>query len=215
MGFSLSLIAQPAPKTAQEKAIELQRRSIALQEQSVARQRAAAGPADDTPRPRWTFPVQAEAPAPTSDLVNRFDCAPAPTLLLQSAVQNASGLYHVPVNLINAVIHQESAGYPCAVSDKGAMGLMQLMPSTAAEMGATQPFDISQNVYAGTRLLADLIQRYGGDLNRVLAAYNAGAANVDRFGGPPPFPETLNYIRSVIGQINPPFDPKLFPAPIR
>ena len=95
------------------------------------------------------------------------------------------------------------------------MGLMQLMPATAVQMGATQPFDVDQNVTAGTRLLAELMQRYNGDLNRVLGAYNAGAAAVDRAGGPPPFPETMNYIHSILEQIKQPFDPKLFASPIR
>ena len=136
-------------------------------------------------------------------------------MVLQSIIQKAASTYSVAPNLIDAVIRQESGGNPCAVSDQGAMGLMQLMPATAALMGANQPFDINQNVSAGTRLLADLIQRYNGDLNRVLGAYNAGTAAVDRAAGPPPFPETLNYIHSVLDQIKQPYDPKLFVSPIR
>ena len=95
------------------------------------------------------------------------------------------------------------------------MGLMQLMPATAVQMGATEPFDVNQNVAAGTRLLSQLMQRYGGDLNRVLGAYNAGPAAVDRYGGTPPFPETLKYIHSIVEQIKQPFDPKLFGPSIR
>ena len=136
-------------------------------------------------------------------------------MVLQSAVHKAGAAYKVEPGLINAVIRQESDGYPCAVSDKGALGLMQLMPDTAAELGASEPFDVNQNITAGTRLLAELMQRYKGDLNRVLAAYNAGPTAVDRSNGPPPFPETLNYIRSVLEQIKAPFDPKLFASPIR
>jgi soluble lytic murein transglycosylase-like protein len=140
-------------------------------------------------------------------------------MLLADAVQKASTSYNVAPGLINAVIRQESAGYPCAVSDKGAMGLMQLMPETAVAMGAREPFDVHQNVNAGTRLLSELMQRYKGDLNRVLGAYNAGSAAVDRAGGPPPFAETLNYIRSIVDQIKldqiNPFNPKLFDTPVR
>ena len=95
------------------------------------------------------------------------------------------------------------------------MGLMQLMPETAVEMGVTEPFDISQNVNGGARFLSELIKLYKGDLNRVLGAYNAGPAAVDRANGPPPFPETLNYIHSVLDQIKTPFDPKLFASPVR
>ena len=95
------------------------------------------------------------------------------------------------------------------------MGLMQLMPDTAADMGAVEPFDVTQNVSAGTRLLAELMQRYKGDLNRVLGAYNAGPSAVDRAGGTPPFPETLNYIHSILEKLKLPVDPKLFAPLVR
>jgi len=136
-------------------------------------------------------------------------------MVLQSVVHDAAKTYDVAANLIHAVIRQESGGYPCAVSDKGAMGLMQLMPDTALEMGAIEPFDVNQNVDAGTRLLAELMQRYKGDLNRVLGAYNAGPGAVDQAGGTPPFPETINYIRSILERLKLPGDPKLFAAPVR
>ena len=136
-------------------------------------------------------------------------------MALESAVHNAAETYAVAPNLIHAVIRQESGGYPCAVSEKGAMGLMQLMPDTADEMGAVEPFDVGQNIAAGTRLLAELMQRYKGDLNRVLGAYNAGPAAVDRAGGSPPFPETINYVRSIMERLKPTVDPKLFAAPVR
>ncbi len=200
----------------QETAIELQRRSIAIQQQSIERQRGPARPPAPVTPSRTNLPVeQASSSPPAESSPLPFDCAPVPPLLLQSIVQKAAAAYAVAPNLINAVIRQESAGYPCAVSDKGAMGLMQLMPATAVQMGAVEPFDVVQNVTAGTRLLSELMQRYKGDLNRVLGAYNAGPAAVDRAGGPPPFPETLNYIRSITEQIKQPLAPKLFAAPIR
>jgi soluble lytic murein transglycosylase-like protein len=92
---------------------------------------------------------------------------------------------------------------------------MQLMPDTAAEMGATEPFDVTQNVSAGTRFLAELLQRYRGDLIRVLGAYNAGPEAVDRTGAPPPFPETISYIYSILERLKPSADPKLFPLSVR
>jgi soluble lytic murein transglycosylase-like protein len=200
-------------------ALSRQQQSIAIQQQSVQRQRAAirqqeSAPSESTaPQPAATapsYPGTAAAPGPFSP-----GCPPVSPMMLQGVVQRAATLYSVTPSLINAVIRQESAGYPCAVSDKGAMGLMQLMPDTAVQMGARDPFDITQNVMAGTRLLGELLQRYKGDLNRVLAAYNAGSAAVDKAGGTPPFPETLNYVRSVLDQINEPFDPKLFDGPVR
>ena len=204
--FNLSAIGQSTAPVNQESALELQRRSVSLQRQSVERQRTAAGAqvGEQPPRP---FPL---APAPQGP-----DCGAVAPLILERIVDRASKAYSVSINLIHAVIRQESGGNPCAISEKGAMGLMQLMPDTAVEMGATQPFDIQQNVTAGTRLLAALMQRYNGDLNRVLGAYNAGTAAVDRAGGPPPFPETTNYIRSILQQIKSPLDPKLFPPVIR
>jgi soluble lytic murein transglycosylase-like protein len=208
--------SQPGPEP--ESAIALQQRSIAVQQQSIERQRAASGQLSGTRRsPRFDSPLyQGDAGFASNPFApNQPDCPPVSPMVLQSVIQTAATVNNVSPNLINAVIRQESGGYPCAVSEKGAMGLMQLMPATAALMGASEPFDVNQNIAAGTRLLAELIQRYKGDLNRVLGAYNAGAGAVDRAGGPPPFPETLDYIHSVLEQIKQPFDPKLFASPIR
>jgi soluble lytic murein transglycosylase-like protein len=202
-GQSQPLAPQPvSPVKQQQDSLARQMQSIAIQQQSIARQRAIAGPA-----PRNLAPaVQADNP---------FGCDPVPAMQLESAVHNAAQTYNVEPDLIHAVIRQESGGYPCAISEKGAMGLMQLMPDTASEMGATEPFDVTQNVSAGTRFLAELLQRYKGDLIRVLGAYNAGPAAVDRTGDPPPFPETINYIQSILERLKPSADPKLFPLSVR
>lgn len=206
------LAPQPvSPAKQQQESIVRQLRSIAVQQASIERQRSVAGPRN---RPLPSFPSFPSLAA-AGEVSNPFDCEPVPTMLLQSAVHNAADTYNVQPDLIHAVIRQESGGYPCAVSPKGAMGLMQLMPGTAADMGAVDPFDVNQNVTAGTRLLAQLMQRYSGDLNRVLGAYNAGPGAVDQAGGPPPFPETINYIRSIMERLKPSNDPKLFAAPVR
>ncbi len=99
--------------------------------------------------------------------------------------------------LVRGVIQQESHGDPKAESAVGAQGLMQLMPSTAAGFGATNPFDPEQNVRAGTRYLASLMREFNGDMDKTLAAYNAGPAAVKKAGGIPPFPETQNYVRRI------------------
>jgi len=201
------LAPQPeSPAKRQQDSIARQLQSIGAQQKSIERQRAATGqPANPSPR-RFLAAVQESNP---------FDCEPVSPMALEAAVHNAAQTYAVAPSLIHAVIRQESGGYPCAVSDKGAMGLMQLMPDTAADMGAVEPFDIGQNVTAGTRLLAELMQRYKGDLIRVLGAYNAGPTAVDRAGGTPPFPETIDYIHSILERLKPPVDPKLFAAPVR
>jgi len=117
-------------------------------------------------------------------------------------IDEASELFHVDKPLIKAVIQQESGFNPEAVSQKGAMGLMQLMPRTAELLGISNPFDIKENVLGGTRYLKALLSKYNGDLNLSLAAYNAGPEAVDRFGGIPPYEETQEYVKNVLRYYN-------------
>ena len=100
--------------------------------------------------------------------------------------------------LVLAVVGVESAFKPDAVSGKGAQGLMQLMPGTARELGVTDAMDPAQNLDGGTRYLRMLIAKYGGDLGRALAAYNAGPGAVSRYRGVPPYRETHHYIDRVL-----------------
>ncbi len=86
---------------------------------------------------------------------------------------------------------------PCAVSWKGAQGLMQLMPATSEQFGVKDPFDPHQNVEAGTKLLKQLLTKYNNDVSLALAAYNAGEARVDKDGGVPQIPETQNYVTDI------------------
>lgn len=111
----------------------------------------------------------------------------------------AAETYQVPVNLVKAVAKTESNFNPDAVSCCGAQGVMQLMPSTAAGLGVTDPFDAEQNIMGGAKYLSQMMDRYGGDIKLTLAAYNAGAGNVAKYGGVPPFKETQAYVERVMG----------------
>jgi soluble lytic murein transglycosylase-like protein len=113
-------------------------------------------------------------------------------------IRRAAEHYMVRFGLIKAVIHAESGFNNRAVSRKGAMGLMQLMPGTARDLGIRDVFDPEQNIRGGTRYLKRMLELYNDNLRLSLAAYNAGPAAVDRIGGVPPFPETHDYIRRVL-----------------
>jgi soluble lytic murein transglycosylase-like protein len=116
---------------------------------------------------------------------------------IDAAIQQAAARHNVDPNLVRAVIKVESNFNPNAVSRKGAMGLMQLMPQTARELHLTNPFDPEQNVDAGVRHLKSLMESFGGDVRLTLAAYNAGAGAVERSGGVPHIAETRNYVRRI------------------
>ncbi|HEY6136311.1 MAG TPA: lytic transglycosylase domain-containing protein [Thermoanaerobaculia bacterium] len=103
----------------------------------------------------------------------------------------------LPPELVAAVAHTESKFVPTARSNRGAVGLMQLVPKTARWLGASKLTDPSQNIMAGAKYLKYLTDRFGGDTQKAIAAYNAGEGNVRRFGGVPPFRETRNYVRKV------------------
>ena len=114
-------------------------------------------------------------------------------------ISEAAARYVIPPALIKAVILVESNFDPGAVSAKGAEGLMQLMPGTAAGLGVGDSFDPRENILGGTRYLRKMANRFGGDLVLTIAAYNAGPEAVDRFGpGIPPYPETRGYVKRVL-----------------
>jgi soluble lytic murein transglycosylase-like protein len=117
---------------------------------------------------------------------------------LARLVEEASRRYRLDPALVLAVVGVESGFRPSAVSPKGAQGLMQLMPRTAAALGVADPLDPEQNLDAGVRHLESLLKLYNGDLTRALAAYNAGSGAVERHGGVPPYRETRAYVKRVL-----------------
>jgi soluble lytic murein transglycosylase-like protein len=120
------------------------------------------------------------------------------TQLLVSAAAGKQGL---SPQLLAAVIEQESGFRPCAVSPKGAMGMMQLMPANVERFAVQDPFDARENIDSGARLLRELLLRFGGSLELALGAYNAGPSRIDAAGGLPQIPETMNYVRSILGKL--------------
>lgn len=121
---------------------------------------------------------------------------------IDAAIEQAASRHNVDPSLVRSVVKVESDFNPNAVSRKGAMGLMQLMPSTARSLNVANPFDPAQNVDAGVRHLRALLDNYGGNVPLSLAAYNAGAGAVSRSAGVPRFRETQNYVRRITNLYN-------------
>lgn len=120
----------------------------------------------------------------------------------QSIVHEKASMYNIDPSLVKAVIKTESNWNHRAVSKKGAIGLMQLMPSTASDMNVSNPFNPEENIEGGIRYLKHLLERFKGDLTLALAAYNAGPKTVEKFGLVPPITETKQYIKKVLSLYN-------------
>ncbi len=117
---------------------------------------------------------------------------------IEPYIIEASSRHGVSYNLIKAVIKVESDFNPSAVSSKGAMGLMQIMPFNFNHLSITNPFDPWENIMGGVLYLKNMLSRFKGDLPLSLAAYNAGPGAVDKYGCIPPYPETVNYVDKVL-----------------
>lgn len=174
-------------------------------ESSLARQRASVQAqvrsAGQQPHPFFSTPWSQPPAIEPAMAESTPACEPIPEEQLGPLVEEIAEAEGLTPDLLRAVIEKESSRLPCAVSPKGAQGLMQLMPSTAAELGVEDPFDPAENVAAGARLLRRLLARYGGDLALALGAYNAGPAWIDAFGSLPPFRETLDYVSAILGNL--------------
>lgn len=118
---------------------------------------------------------------------------------IEEYIERSARDHDLDPNLVRAIIQTESGYDPMAISHKGALGLMQLMPSTALDMGVSDPMDAAQNIAGGTRFLRKLLDQFDSDLELALAAYNSGEGNVKRYGRRiPPFAETQGYVLEVM-----------------
>jgi soluble lytic murein transglycosylase-like protein len=120
---------------------------------------------------------------------------------IKKSIEKASKIYHVPEKLIYSIIKAESDFNPDVVSRTGAMGLMQLMPQTALELGVKNAWNIEENIMGGTKYIASLINKFKNQ-KLAIAAYNAGPGNVSKYKGVPPFKETRNYVKKVLAYVD-------------
>lgn len=186
----------PAPSIAERQAESAQK-----MEAAAARQKAAAQ-AQTTPVPEdsffstgWAGPAMLPPPLP--------DCPPMQESETEPLIKASAARHQLNPALIKAVMRQESGFRPCAISEKGAMGLMQIMPDTAHSLKTQDPLDPAQNIDAGAHYLKDMLKRFKGDVRLALAAYNAGPERVD---GPKPavpdIPETRDYVESIANALH-------------
>ena len=126
-----------------------------------------------------------------------WEKVPLNTRSFRTEIRSAAQYSAVEESLIRAIIHAESAYQPDAISPKGAQGLMQLMPATAAELAVGNPFDPADNISGGALYLAQLLDEFNGDVELAAAAYNAGPSAVYKYDGVPPYDETQEYVRRI------------------
>jgi hypothetical protein len=185
-----------------EASIARQRQAVAAMQMSIEKQRAAVTATRSDAG--GGAPAVGTSPAPFFTLswpALGADCDPLPDIQLTPLIQQAAQHEGVDANLLRAVAQQESGFRSCAVSQKGAMGLMQLMPATAQELGVHDPFDPAESLSSGARLLKQLLERFGGDTALALGAYNAGPGRVEESGGVPRIPETIRYVQQILSKL--------------
>ena len=193
-----------SPADAMRASVEKQRKAIEDQRKAVRQQAESAGV--------WLKPGDPSPPLGNEPAAPEVSCEPLGDAIVAPLIESTAKAQEIPQNLLRAVMERESGFRPCAVSSKGAQGLMQLMPDTALELGVKDPFDPKESVSAGARYLKQLMDRYKGDLPKTLGAYNAGPSTVDQAGGLPDILETKEYVDAILKKLGairtvPPSDP--------
>jgi soluble lytic murein transglycosylase-like protein len=195
---------QEAARKAMEASVARQAAAVAAMRLAVAKQRAALSTVLPEARAKS---IEAAVGAPFFMLswpALGAACDPMPEEELAPLIQQAARQEGLEESLLRAVAEQESGLRACAVSPRGAMGLMQLMPATAQELGVQDPFDPRENLLSGARFLKQLLTRFGGDAALALGAYNSGPGRVAESGGVPAIPETVRYVREILSRLPPP-----------
>ena len=170
-------------------------------------ERIRAAMAPSLAQQRASVRAQVQAAAVIGSTANPFlmpeigGCEAVSQPELSRMIDDIAPRQNVSPALIREVVRQESGFYPCAVSPKGAAGLMQLMPATQVQFQVKNPFSPKESLEAGSKLLRDLLDRYHGDLSLALSAYNAGAERVDKAGAVPQIPETKNYVLGILNRL--------------
>jgi soluble lytic murein transglycosylase-like protein len=182
---------KPAAAEAFANAIRRMQESIATQRTAVRKQFGSSASFFTLP---WSGPTILPAAATTAP------CDPTGEAEIAPLIAAAATAQQLKPALLRAVIRQESAFRPCAVSAKGAMGLMQLMPETVEQFQVADAFDPAENVHAGAKYLKQLMERFKGDLKLALAAYNAGPARVEGTAVPA-IPETQTYVQQILSEL--------------
>lgn len=210
----------PAPpatsaRDAMRAALEKQQAAAARQRESIRKQAESVGvsllPGGHV---NGSAPFEPGEPSADADPAAQFPCDPIADPTVAPIIDQAAKTQDLEAKLLRAVIEQESAYRPCAVSPKGAKGLMQLMPDTAEQLGVKDPFDPQENIQAGAKYLKQLLDKYKGDLPQTLGAYNAGPTAVDQAGGVPDIQETRDYVKSILQRLAPTrTDPPSTPPP--
>jgi soluble lytic murein transglycosylase-like protein len=179
----------PKPADTLQSAMEKQRAAIAVQRLAVKQQRDSLVP--------WMLATPRIVAASGNEAAAE-DCDPISDPELTPLIASAAQQHQVEPKLLRGVIEQESSFRACAISAKGAMGLMQLMPATVDQFKVDDVFDPKQNIEAGATYLRQLLDKYKDDVKLALAAYNAGPTTVDQTGAIPDIKETRDYVEGVI-----------------
>jgi len=180
----------------QNSAPTQEQRVRAAMESSLARQRASVqvqAKAAGAPTMPWFDNSSTPAAAPL--------CDPMPKSEIDKLIEEVASAQKIDPSIVREVAREESGFRPCAVSPKGAAGMMQLMPATQASLQVADPFNARSSLEGGSKLLKQLLDRYHGDLKLALSAYNAGAARVDQAGGVPPIAETRKYVAEILARL--------------